>query len=192
MIPDKNGDLLGATSQDIMFTPSPEIVTTVLRQIDNNSYQSTPLVTHRDSGTDHKHKIDKTRTIHSRSRFSNYEQKLGQENAHVDYSSQELFSENSCDLFSTSCCDRTNAEVRRQILSTSRISSQNVIDKSACAGTTKLSQGWKMRVSPGIHEEIEMFSTNSEELFSNSEELFSNGSLTGYYGDDENICKKLF
>ena len=189
VIADKNDEFLSLSSQDVVFTPSPEIITTVLRQIGNTSYQSTPLTNLRNT-----QKLKKSVTLGnvSPSRFSKHDQESMKENTHVDYSSQELFSENSCDLFSTSCSERRHnmsfKRVCNQVHSSTSFSSQNVIPKSTCANiryVSNISQLSKSAVSPEIHKDIEMLSINSEELF-------SNGSLTDYYGETEDICKKLF
>ena len=179
VICDMNNKSLDVQFERIMITPSPEIVTSVLRQIDNISYQSTPLSLLPSHANDFKR---------NRTECSKRQSLKVNQVSHIDLEQQleysgELFSEDSCDLFST-------PHVNQQVINDS-ICSQNLIPKSS--GICKRHASKILRqthlktieTTPGTQSDMELFSTNSEELF-------SSGSFTDFTEASENLCKKLF
>ena len=165
--------------ENMMITPSPEIVTSMLRQIDNISYQSTPL----SLSTSHANDFKRSRTECSKRQSLNVEQVSDVDLEKQIEHSGELFSEDSCDLFST-------PRVTHQDISDS-ICSQNLIPKST--GNSKRHTSKIFRQTHLKTIETILDSQSDMELFStNSEELFSNGSLTDFTDLSENLCKKLF
>ena len=184
VICDTSKESLDVQFESMIITPSPEIVTCMLRQMDNISYQSTPLPLL----SSHSNGFKRDRTECSKRQSLNVKQvtavDLGKDNDIQTEYSWELFSEDSCELFSTS-------HVTQQDDISDSISTRNFIPKSTGSCKRHVSKIFRqihrktIETTADTQSDMELFSTNSEELF-------SNGSLTDLTEPSENLCKKLF
>ena len=174
VISDTNSKSLGGQIEDDIITPSPEIVSSVLRQISNTSYQSTPI-----SLTSRRGNILKENKLVSYSEkglkaTKSLNRDVGKKNQSQDYS-QELFSGNSCELFSTS-------HVSQQDNVDNSLSGfvQNAVSKNCSISERDGPQNISDRLG-----ESELFSAGSGDLFSSQ-------SFCVFAETPRNLRKKLF
>ena len=184
VICDTNKKSLDVQFESMMITPSPEIVTCMLRQVDNISYQSTPL----SLPSSHSNDFKRNRTECSKRQSLKVKQvtdiDLAKENDMQTEYSRELFSEDSCELFSTSHVTQQD-DINDSICSRNFIPKSTGICKRHASKIFRQTHRKAMETTPDTQSDMELFSANSEELF-------SNGSLTDLTETSENLCKKLF